>query len=92
MSIEGETNSNPKANFQKIHACQRLGAQQLFSEIRFTEIKADMMDDLGRARLWLSPLSAFVYSLVSLSRCGHVDTCTLSDSYLVGRSLPSFFF
>jgi hypothetical protein len=45
--IEGETNSNPKANFQKIPACQRLGAQQLFSEIRFTEIKADMimMDD-----------------------------------------------
>ncbi len=33
------------ANFQKIPACQRLGAQQLFSEIRFTEIKADMMDD-----------------------------------------------
>ncbi len=43
--IEGETNPNPKANFQKIPACQRLGAQQLFSEIRFTEIKADMMDD-----------------------------------------------
>jgi hypothetical protein len=38
--IEGETNSNPraKANFKKIPACQRLGAQQLFSEIRFTEI------------------------------------------------------
>ncbi len=34
-----------KANFQKIPACQRLGAQQLFSEIRFTEIKAHMMDD-----------------------------------------------
>ncbi len=35
----------------------------------------------GRARLWLSPLSAFVYSLVSLSprRCRHVDTCTRSD-------------
>jgi hypothetical protein len=43
--IEGETNPNPKANFQKIPACQRLGAQHLFSEIRFTEIKADMMDD-----------------------------------------------
>ncbi len=45
--IEGETNSNPKAtgNFQKIPACQRLGAQLLFSEIRFTEIKANMMDD-----------------------------------------------
>ncbi len=45
--IEGETNPNPKANFQKIPACQRLGAQRLFSEIRFrvTEIKADMMDD-----------------------------------------------
>jgi hypothetical protein len=43
--IEGEANSNPKANFQKIPACQRLGSQQLFSEIRFTEIKADMMDD-----------------------------------------------
>ena len=40
--IEGETNSNPraKANFQKIPACQRLGAQQFFSEMRFTEIKA----------------------------------------------------
>jgi hypothetical protein len=33
----------------------------------------------GRARLWLSPLSAFVYSLVSLSRCRHVDTCTRRD-------------
>jgi hypothetical protein len=43
--IDGETNPNPKANFQKIPACQRLGAQHLFSEIRFTEIKADMMDD-----------------------------------------------
>jgi hypothetical protein len=43
--IEGETNPNPTANFHKISACQRLGAQQLFSEIRFTEIKADMMDD-----------------------------------------------
>ncbi len=43
--IEGETNSNPKANFQKIPANQRRGSQQLFSEIRFTEIKADMMDD-----------------------------------------------
>ena len=42
--IEGETNPNPKANFQKIPACQRLGAQQLFSEIRFTEIKAGMID------------------------------------------------
>ncbi len=46
IELEGETNSNPKANFQKIPACQRLGAQQLLSEIRFTEIKADMMDDL----------------------------------------------
>jgi hypothetical protein len=45
--IEGETNSNPKANFQKIPACQRLGAQQLFSEIRFTEIKACLMDVIG---------------------------------------------
>ncbi len=41
------------------------------------------------ARLWLSPLCAFVYSLVSLSRCRHVDTCTRSDSYLLCRSLPS---
>ena len=44
--IEGEANSNPTANFQKIPACQRLGAQQFFSEMRFTEIKAHMMDDL----------------------------------------------
>ena len=40
----------------------------------------------GGARLWLSPLSAFVYSLVSLSRCRHVDTCTRLDSFLVCRS------
>ena len=40
----------------------------------------------GRARLWLSPLCAFVYSLVSLSRCRRVDTCTLLDSFLVSRS------
>ncbi len=45
--IEGETNPNlnPKANFQKISECQRHNAQQLFSEIRFTEIKARLMDD-----------------------------------------------
>jgi hypothetical protein len=43
--IEGETNSKPKANFQKISACQRQRSQKLFSEIRFTEIKAGMMDD-----------------------------------------------
>ena len=48
--IEGETNPNPKANFQKISACQRLGAQQFFSEIRFTEIKAHMMDDPNISR------------------------------------------
>jgi hypothetical protein len=54
--IEGETNSNPgpgpKANFQKIPACQpeRLGAQLLFSEIRFTEIKANLMDDPNISR------------------------------------------
>ena len=40
----------------------------------------------GRARLWLSPVCAFVYSLVSLSRCRRVDTCTLLDSFLEGRS------
>jgi hypothetical protein len=46
--IEGETKSKPKANFQKISACQRLRSQKLFSEthrIRFTEIKAGLMDD-----------------------------------------------
>ena len=45
--IEGATNSNPKANFQleKISACQRLRSQKLFTEIRNTEIKADLMDD-----------------------------------------------
>ncbi len=43
--IGGETNSNPKANFQKIPACQRLRSQKLFNAIRFTEIKAGMMDD-----------------------------------------------
>jgi hypothetical protein len=43
--IEGETNPNPKANFQKSSECQRHNAQQLFSEIRFTEIKARLMDD-----------------------------------------------
>ncbi len=42
----------------------------------------------GGARLWLSPLSAFVYSLVSLSRCRHVDTCTRLDFSLVCRSFP----
>ncbi len=45
--IEGETNPNPKANFPKIFECQRHHAQQLFSEIRFTEIKATgrLMED-----------------------------------------------
>ena len=33
--IEGETNPNPKANFQKISECQRHNAQMLFSAIRF---------------------------------------------------------
>ncbi len=37
-------------------------------------------------------MSAFVYSLVSLSRCRHVDTCTRLDSFLVCRSLPSLVF
>ena len=43
--IEGESNSRPKANFQKIAACQRQNSQELFSGIRFTEIKAALMDD-----------------------------------------------
>ena len=43
--IEGESNSGPKANFQKIDACQHLNAQELFTEIRSTEIKADLMDN-----------------------------------------------
>jgi hypothetical protein len=42
--IEGETDPNPKANFQKISECQRQNAQMLFSAIRFTEIKARLMD------------------------------------------------
>ena len=43
--IEGENNSKPKANFQKISACQRLRSQMLFTELRNTEIKAGLMDD-----------------------------------------------
>ena len=55
--IEGESSSKPKANFQKIAACQRQRSQKFlrrrrkfskssalkFSEIRFTEIKATLM-------------------------------------------------
>jgi hypothetical protein len=48
--IEGETNPNPKANFQKISESQRHNAQMLFSEIRFTEIKASLMDDPNISR------------------------------------------
>ena len=48
--IEGENNSKPKANFQKISACQRLQSQMLFTEIRNTEIKADLMDDPNISR------------------------------------------
>ena len=43
--IEGETNPNPKGNFQKISACQRQRTQYLFTAIRSTEIKASLMDD-----------------------------------------------
>ncbi len=45
--IEGETDprANPKANFQKIPECQRQNPQMLFSAIRFTEIKARLMDN-----------------------------------------------
>ena len=48
--IEGETDPNPKANFQKISECQRQNAQMLFSAIRFTEIKARLMDDPNISR------------------------------------------
>ena len=48
--IEGENNSKPKANFQKISACQRLRSQMLFTELRNTEIKADLMDDPNISR------------------------------------------
>ena len=43
--IEGESNSSPKGNFQKIALCQRQNTQEFFSEIRSTEIKAALMDD-----------------------------------------------
>jgi hypothetical protein len=43
--IEGETNPNPKGNFQKISACQRQRTQYLFTAIRSTEIKASLMND-----------------------------------------------
>ena len=43
--IEGESNSKPKANFQKIAAWTRLNLQKFFSEVRFTEIKATLMED-----------------------------------------------
>jgi hypothetical protein len=53
--IEGETDPNhdPKANFQKIPECQRQNPQMLFSAIlvRFTEIKARLMDDPNISRL-----------------------------------------
>ena len=48
--IEGETDPNPKANFQKISECQRQNAQLLFSAIRYTEIKARLMDDPNISR------------------------------------------
>ncbi len=32
---------------KKIPACHRIRSQKLFSEVRFTEIKAGMMDDSG---------------------------------------------
>jgi hypothetical protein len=54
--IEGasETDPNPKAivklNFQKISECQRQNAQMLFSAIRYTEIKARLMDDPNISR------------------------------------------
>ena len=50
IDSEGETNPNPKANFQKISECQRHNAQMLFSEIRFTEIKASLTDDPNISR------------------------------------------
>jgi len=43
--IDGESNSRPKANFQKISDCRSQNTQMLFSLIRFTEIKAALMDD-----------------------------------------------
>ena len=49
-NCDGENNSKPKANFQKISACQRLKSQMLFTEIRNTEIKADLMDDPNISR------------------------------------------
>jgi hypothetical protein len=49
--IEGEPNSIPKGNFQKISAAQRLGTQKLFTAIRCTEIKACLMDDPNISKL-----------------------------------------
>ena len=46
--IEGENNSKPKANFQKISACQRLRSQMLFTELRNTEINFEGPSD-GRS-------------------------------------------
>jgi hypothetical protein len=44
LAMMSKSPVKPKANFQEISACQRLRSQQLFSELRFTEIKAGLMD------------------------------------------------
>jgi hypothetical protein len=43
--IEGDDNSEPRANYQKIHLCRALNMQKFLTEIRFTEIKAGLMGD-----------------------------------------------
>ena len=78
--IEGEDNSKPRAKYQKISKCRGLNSQQLFTELRNTEIKASLMDnpDISREvkhriQVALQPGSGTASLVVPTEECLDID-------------------